>query len=337
MRPAISIIVPIHNSEKFLTRCLDSLLGQSLKNVEIICVDDASTDDSASILSGFANRDSRIIVVHNTQNKGHGASRNRGLKLAQGEYVGFVDSDDFIAWDMYQKLYAASRNATEDIVKGVVLGYDNEKSEICLRDWYEINHLIAKNKFNFCYGYTSAIFRNSLLIEKEITFNENLVTMEDPYFTIEVVINSQNINLVDDAFYFYTFNTASCTTLIPKNDICAATGNAALLINKKLLESGISSTQRLPIYAFLFHMLFYAINDANDTDIIRDTSAILDMVSREALARSAFFSSYFLNEKSKYGGNNIKDRRLAQIRQYKRAERNRKAFSMRVRGLVNAC
>ena len=334
MRPVVSIIVPVHNSARVLGRCLDSLLDQAVRNVEVICVDDASTDESPGILGRFAASDCRMRVVRNEQNRGQGFSRNRGLSLAQGEYVGFVDSDDFIAWDMYQKLYSASNNGSADIVKGLILGFDTEKEEICLRDWYEINHLIARDNAYFCYGYTSAIFRRELLISNNITFPENLITMEDPCFTIEAVFHARDIVLVDDAFYFYTFNKSSSTMSASKDEICESTTRAAAHIIKSLENSPLSPKQRHLIYTFLFHMLYYAINDAHNAPIIKDASALLDRVSQELLGAGTFFCQYFLDEKSKYGRDDIREKRLGQIRQYKRAERNRKAFSRRVRCLV---
>ena len=91
----ISIVVPVYNTEKYLPKCLDSLLGQTYKNLEIICINDGSTDGSLQILEDYAKQDNRIIVL-SQENAKQGAARNRGLDIAKGEYVTFVDSDDWI-------------------------------------------------------------------------------------------------------------------------------------------------------------------------------------------------------------------------------------------------
>lgn len=106
----VSVIVPVYNSELYLKDCLDSLVNQTLKDLEIIIVDDASTDKSLKIIMEYKNKYPNIIkVFQNEQNKGQGASRNVGLSLATGEYIGFLDSDDYVIPTMYEELYAATK------------------------------------------------------------------------------------------------------------------------------------------------------------------------------------------------------------------------------------
>ena len=105
----VSIIVPAFNTEKYLPECLDSVVNQTLKDIEIICIDNCSTDNTLNILNEYAKKDSRIKVIANKVNKGVANSRNLGLDSASGEYVGFVDSDDFIELDMFEKLYKVAK------------------------------------------------------------------------------------------------------------------------------------------------------------------------------------------------------------------------------------
>ena len=100
--PLVSILVPVYNVEDYLERCLDSLLQQSLTQIEIVCVNDGSTDKSAEILEEYAKKDNRIVVVHK-KNGGLPSARNAGLDVAKGKYVGFVDSDDYVDKDMFFK------------------------------------------------------------------------------------------------------------------------------------------------------------------------------------------------------------------------------------------
>ena len=113
MSIAVSVIVPIYNVEKFLKRCLDSIINQTLKDIEIICVNDGSTDGSAEILDQYKNLDNRIIVL-NCKNQGPSVARNTGMKIARGEYVSFVDSDDWIDNDFLEKLYVAAKKHDAD-------------------------------------------------------------------------------------------------------------------------------------------------------------------------------------------------------------------------------
>ncbi len=108
--PKVSIIIPVYNVEKYLQRCLDSVVNQTLKDIEIICVNDGSTDNSAIILEEFSKKDERIKIV-NQKNGGLSRARNTGLEHSNGDYIGFLDSDDWIDLDYYEKLHdAAERN-----------------------------------------------------------------------------------------------------------------------------------------------------------------------------------------------------------------------------------
>ena len=114
-RPKFSIIVPMYNVQPFLSKCVDSILGQTLSDIEIILVDDGSPDKCGEIADSYARKDARIRVVHRC-NGGLGPARNSGMEVATGEYIGFVDSDDWIEPEMYEELYAAAKSADADIV-----------------------------------------------------------------------------------------------------------------------------------------------------------------------------------------------------------------------------
>lgn len=113
--PEISVVIPVYNAEEHLEQCLESLVSQTLKEIEIICVDDGSTDGSAAILADYVQRDGRFIVVRQ-QNRGAGMARNKGLEVARGEYVIFLDADDFFAPDLLKKMYAQALCSEADIV-----------------------------------------------------------------------------------------------------------------------------------------------------------------------------------------------------------------------------
>lgn len=114
--PLISVIIPVYNVEKYLPRCLDSVLNQTCRDIEVVCVDDCSTDGSRAILEKYAAQDSRLQLVANETNKGSALSRNAGLDRAKGDYVYFIDSDDFIDSDYLERMVAVAERSQSEIV-----------------------------------------------------------------------------------------------------------------------------------------------------------------------------------------------------------------------------
>ena len=129
--PKISVVIPIYNAEEYLEECLESVVGQTLRDIEIICINDGSTDNSAKICEKYAKKDKRIIFV-STENKGPGAARNTGLGFAKGEFIGFVDSDDWIDLDFYEKLYTAAVETDADIATGGIVRKDDRRHKVRL-------------------------------------------------------------------------------------------------------------------------------------------------------------------------------------------------------------
>ena len=113
--PKVSIVVPVYKVEEYIDRCLDSLLNQTLKDIEIILVDDGSPDNCPKICDEYAQKDARVRVVHK-QNEGLGYARNSGMEVAVGEYIAFVDSDDFVDIRMFEELYDVARGNDSDVV-----------------------------------------------------------------------------------------------------------------------------------------------------------------------------------------------------------------------------
>ena len=114
--PKISILVPVYNVEQYLEKCLDSVIRQTFADIEIICMDDGSSDASGDILDQYADKDERIRVVHK-KNSGYGNTMNQAIALAKGEYIGIVESDDYIADNMYEQLYQLAECYKVDFVK----------------------------------------------------------------------------------------------------------------------------------------------------------------------------------------------------------------------------
>jgi glycosyltransferase involved in cell wall biosynthesis len=202
----VSVIIPVYNTEKYLKKCLDSVCNQTLSDIEIICIDDCSTDNSLSILKEYALSDKRIKIIELKKNSGPSKARNLGILNAKGEYLGFVDSDDYIDLNFYKKLYDKAVETGADIVKGsdMVLIHEDGISEIDKQ-----NDKIKKNKINFWSQYTTAIFNREFILKNKICFPEDLIVGEDPVFAIRAAILSDKIEIINNAQYYYVRHEGS--------------------------------------------------------------------------------------------------------------------------------
>ena len=189
----VSVIVPIFNAETFIRPALDSILDQSLREIEIICVDDGSTDESLHIVKEYQAKDARIRIV--TQNNaGPGMARNNGLRRARGEYVAFLDADDFFVLNFLERMYETAQECKLDIVVGDYDLYYNDKAKFRKNVVGVEQNLLVPGKitskndfpdqiFQLTDGYVwSKLFRRSFLLEKGLAFPEELRMFEDVYF-----------------------------------------------------------------------------------------------------------------------------------------------------------
>ena len=214
MEPKISIVVPVYNVENYLDKCLDSILNQTLKNIEVICVNDGSTDGSGSILHEYEARDNRLIVVEQ-ENHGLGAARNAGIAKAKGEYIGFVDSDDFVDPTMFEKLYEEACKFGSDIVLANVNLYYTDSGECTLFRDNAFYSRMSKGKYfsvmqhprilQFI-GVWDRIYRRSFL-EKHQLLNPVNRIYEDVLFTVQTCIFAEKISIVNEPLYYYRKNT----------------------------------------------------------------------------------------------------------------------------------
>lgn len=196
--PKVSVIVPVYNTEQYLKRCLDSICFQTLKDIEIICINDASTDDSLHILKEYALLDNRIKIVNFEQNQEVSHARNTGIEMARGEYIGFVDSDDTIESYCYEKLYNSAKESDADIAKGALKAVNGKYSGV-----RQINTKIKENRAYFWQEFTSAIFRRDFLMKNNLKFSEKIDAWEDPLFALQCAKRANVISFVDDVVYNY--------------------------------------------------------------------------------------------------------------------------------------
>lgn len=209
--PKISIIVPIYNVEKYLRKCIDSIINQTLKDIEIILVNDGSTDNCGSIIDEYAKQDERVIAIHK-ENGGQSSARNMGLDIARGKYIGFVDSDDWIELDMYELLYKSiiENNYEMSVCGRCSYSMENQKTyEVGIKDEIinlEETSLQSYISNNLFYSHTVVVWNKLYLkdiIDKyNIRFKDvSYVGSEDTLFNYQILWHVKKIRAIDKICY----------------------------------------------------------------------------------------------------------------------------------------
>ena len=206
--PKISVIIPVYNSQHYLDKCLETVINQSLKEIEIICIDDGSIDDSIDILIKYSNKDPRITVLK--QNNIHaGVARNAGLLIAKGKYLSFIDSDDFIELNMLEEMYNKIKSQNADIIICQCKTFDSETRKfdekkfdsslkinlIPKKEPFSVND-ISNNIFQFCLGWAwDKLFRTDFIRANNIRF-QNIMNINDQQFTYTALCLANKITTI---------------------------------------------------------------------------------------------------------------------------------------------
>ncbi len=212
-QPKISVIVPVYNSEKFLKKCLDSIRFQTYLNLEIICVDDGSTDNSLDILKEYSKIDKRFVILNKNKNEGVSIARNLGISIATGDFISFIDSDDWILLDLYQTFVDSVKPET-DIFMFNAESYIARKNDIVPKVFFEMSDWKQKNKMDsFTYldckrpfsrnlSACNRIYKTSFLKGNNIYFPEKL-KYEDSFFSTKSFLHAKSIIINPNIFYRY--------------------------------------------------------------------------------------------------------------------------------------
>lgn len=218
-KPLISVIIPLFNAQEYLDRCLETVVEQTYDNLEIILVDDKSTDFSPELCDRWAERDSRIRVIHKTVNEGQGIGRNDALKIAKGDYITFADADDYLEKDIYEKMMKTALEYDADIVN---MGYFQQqadgsfKKRVIPGDAVEVRTDIADymnqlmpgfNPGNRTWAVWTAIFRHEVCMHDFPS--ERKAISEDLVWTLEALDKSKTVVTIPKAGYYYIFNPDS--------------------------------------------------------------------------------------------------------------------------------
>lgn len=205
----ISIIIPVYNVAKYLSKCLESLSNQTLKDIEILCVDDHSTDNSLEILNDFASKDSRIKIINLENNQGQGFARNKALEEAKGEFIGFVDSDDYVDLNYFEELYNSAKQASVDIAVASILKHKKHYRKYNVYYAKKLKATTIQDKIKLCgdtkqfffYAWNK-IYKTEFLRKNNIKFAQGQI-YEDVIFAIKALFYSDSVISVPNTNYNY--------------------------------------------------------------------------------------------------------------------------------------
>lgn len=293
--PKISIIIPCYNMEKYIERCLDSVQKQLLDDIEIICVDDKSTDNTLSILQSRAEKDSRIRIIAQEKNMGVAVARNTAIDVATGEYVGFVDADDYVDLDYFKKLYNGAIKDEAEMSKGLFVVIEPDG-----RRWITPYSTEAKKrKTYFNYDFQSAIYKKSFLDAHKLRFPVNVVLAEDVCFLFKAAYLCNKIHVSDyQTAYYYPLRPDSASN----NTISHKKVESVLTICHELMNwakdiPDMPAIDYSHMINFICRTLVKNINKADkiDAKIIENTLINICNQSREPEESKTLMCENFMN------------------------------------------
>lgn len=222
MKPKISIIIPVYNAQEHLRECLDSVVNQSFKDIEIICVNDGSTDNTKDILNEYS-KDKRITII-NQENQGQGSARNNALNIAKGEYIQFVDADDWLELETCEKLYKKAVKDNIDLLLFQAINYDQNNDKFYEDDYYNNSKLphefdnktftlddISEYMFSVAVTPISKLYKRNIIEKYHIRFPTGTFFEDNP-FHWEAVLASKNLSIMRDHFYLRRRHDTSTTS-----------------------------------------------------------------------------------------------------------------------------
>ncbi len=287
MSPKVSVIIPVYNVESYLQRSLDSVINQTLKDIEIICINDGSTDNSLDILKEYASKDKRIKIIDLAVNQGVANARNIALENANGEYVGFVDPDDYIDLNFYEELYKKAQETDADIAKGVLVE-EKVNGETKISKLNE--RIVEKSKFHFTYELPSAIFKFPFISDNNIIFMPDLKVEEDVVFLHEAILNTKKVEIAGNVNYYYIRRHNSLNDEIydkTKMDSAYKTVLYIAEMYNRALNKQLSSQVYLIHYVENMHFLIdYTIKKTNDKELKIKCIEIFTELFEKCLLRS---------------------------------------------------
>lgn len=228
----ISIIIPVYNSEKVLAKCLNSLVNQTYKNIEIICVNDCSKDNSEDIINKYLKYDNRIKLINHTENKNAGGARNTGIHNAKGDYICFVDNDDWLALDAINTMINFTRNGEIDIIVPKWCDYYNERNKTIIP-----NLIVGGSKRdNILYALKNGLRILGCLIKRDLIVKNNIFFPEKTFWEDNAIIctwiyEAKEISVIDYVAYYYKETEGSSSRCITLKKITDRINTTDLFVN----------------------------------------------------------------------------------------------------------
>lgn len=302
----VSVIIPVYNAEKYLRQCLDSVLSQSLKEIEIICVDDGSADKSRDILREYATADERLKIM-TQENRGPGAARNSGMEAAAGRYIMFLDADDWFEPDMLSDLYETAERNSADITVCKAERFDNRTgttldSAWMLKEEYLPGEAfspeeIAEHLFQFTYGQVwDKLFYREFLMEKELRFPE-MWAAEDTAFVYKCLLLAERICVLPEVKVHYRVNVnGSVSNSFVKHP--DAPFKAFELVYVFLKDSGLYERFERSFLNWAMEYLVWQVCNMPDKEIRRNYYDELNSKLNQELKLGSCPAAYFENREA---------------------------------------
>lgn len=225
--PKVSVIVPVYNVEKYLPKCLDSLVRQTLDDLEIIVIDDGSTDGSGAIADQYAENTENMVVIHKP-NEGYGKTMNLGLSLAKGEYIGILESDDWCSPFMFERLYTLAKEKNVEVIKSDFYFWWGEKdlsihSRVARKELYNIDTNLRKSHALMFMqpSIWSSIYKRDFLVKNGISLTETPgASYQDASFQHKVLFCVESILVINESFVYYRQDNANSSVYDKKKIFC---------------------------------------------------------------------------------------------------------------------
>lgn len=301
----LSVIVPVYNTSNYLKKCLNSLVNQTLDDIEIIIVNDGSTDDSEEIIKKYESEYKNKILFINKKNGGQGSARNIGIKRASGDYIGFVDSDDFVDKNMFKTMYEEAIENDSDIVICALNDYfekNKQSSEIHLnlKEDVSINEALV----NSIPSVVNKIYKKDLILKNELLFDENIWYEDFPY-SMQLILNANKIRYIDKCYYYYFHRIKSTmhNENIEKNlDILKAFDILINYLKEKNIydryQDEINYLALKEIYIATINRIVRTSNKNKDKKVI--IKKIKQYVSNFSIRKNKYFKTLSFNYKLSY-------------------------------------
>lgn len=301
----VSIIIPVYNSEEFLPKCMDSLVHQTQQEIEIICVDDGSTDRSNEILQEYSKKYS-IVTVVSQKNSGAAAARNKGIEKAQGEYLLFLDSDDFFEDDLVQTVYEKAKKLELDILIFQASEFNHiTGEEKANKRFIEKKYLPEKEVFSALdvkesiFNIASPcpwnkLFKRSFILENGIRF-QNLKRSNDVYFVYTAMAKAKRISTIENRLVHYRVDNAG--SLQANNSLSPMLFYEAFkAVKEELIGSGLYETFEKSFINVASHHCIYTLHSLKNLTAFRELYEALQNYILEELSVSDKEESYFYNK-----------------------------------------